>query len=123
MKNCCFINNNFRRVAPVIVYDGHPVEASNNYGTFDDDLVCEFVGEFPNNAALEFLANYTCIDFDVDECQANLHLPTGPPVSTPAPVAATDPPTAAPVGSGAKSSALWAFAAVTVVVASSCALL
>ena len=88
MKNTCFLDNNFRREAPVMVFDGHPVEASNNYGTQDDDVACQFLIEFPNDAALEALQNYTCIEYDADSCQATEPVPSptapGPTGGSPA---------------------------------------
>ena len=68
-----------------MVFDGHPVEASNNYGTNDDDVACQFLIEFPNDAALEALQNYTCIEYDspvcnvVDPTESPIGGPTGPP--------------------------------------------
>ena len=83
IKNTCFENNNFRREAPVMVFDGHPVEASNNWGTQDDDVACQFLIQFPNDASLEKLQNYTCIEYDAVECQA---IQGGPPTLPPTPI-------------------------------------
>ena len=84
-----------------MVFDGHPVEASNNYGTNDDDVACQFLIEFPNDAALEALQNYTCIEYDSPVCNAvnPTEAPAGGPTGPPSGAATNGPPT--PPSSGA----------------------
>jgi hypothetical protein len=70
IQNTCFIDNNFIREAPVIVFDEQPVVASNNFGTFDDRVACQFIIEIPDDEALEDLEKFTCIEYDAAECKA-----------------------------------------------------
>ena len=87
MKNCCFIDNDFKRNAPVITLGAPEVVAVNNFGTFDDNLTCAFLGDFQDEPSLEAIANYTCFGYDSDICTADVE--TMAPEPTPAPVEST----------------------------------
>jgi hypothetical protein len=118
IKNTCFTDNTFLRQAPVLTFGFPPVDASNNYGELDVDLVCQFIAEFQDEPSLEALVNYTCVEFDADSCKAKLPS-TAPPTPTLAPAQPTRAPivlpTLAPVPTTAPSatassasSLLWA---------------
>lgn len=68
MKNNCFIDNNFISQAPVLVFDDAPIDIMNNFGTFDDDVKCQFIAEYPSNVARERPENALCADYDAESC-------------------------------------------------------
>lgn len=83
IENTCFLDNEFLRYAPVILYGPQAVlTASENYGngnvTGDEQLACEFAIQFNRIADFENLENFECIDFDATEC--NVTIPTLAPV-------------------------------------------
>jgi hypothetical protein len=123
IKNTCFNDNTFLRQSPVLTFGFPPVDASNNYGELDVDLVCQFIAEFQDVPSLEALVNYTCVEFDADSCKAKSPptappMPTSPavqptrtPISRPTLVPElTTNPTANPSAASCASSLLWAVA-------------
>jgi hypothetical protein len=69
IKNTCFLDNDFLRLAPVTF--GFPeVVVEGNYGSFDEDVVCQFVAEFEDGNAIDELVNATCVEYDADICLA-----------------------------------------------------
>jgi hypothetical protein len=95
IKNTCFEDNAFLRQAPVITFGFPPLDVSNNYGEFDEDLACQFIAEFQDESALEALVNYTCVEYDADSCQAKPP-PSPPPMPTSAPARPTRTPISRP---------------------------
>lgn len=59
ITNTNFIDNDFIGVGAVVVLNGGSVDASNNYGTFDDGLPCQFIAASPDSTS-----EAVCIDFD-----------------------------------------------------------
>ena len=75
---------------------GVVVSSENNYGTTDigEDVVCDFIVEFPTAESFTTLSNYTCVEYDADACATMLptKAPTMPP-TTPSPTPNIPPPT------------------------------
>jgi len=94
MKRSCFDGNDFLRQAPVLTLGGPTLDLTENWGSEDDDVVCQFISDFPTEEAVQALVNFTCVDYDSDSCKAELP-ETLPPMPTPAPQQATRQPVGA----------------------------
>jgi hypothetical protein len=113
IKNCCFLDNEFLRYAPVVLIEQFAtLTASENYGNVidDPDLACNFAISFDDVVDYEKLQNFRCVEFDADECKREItftdspveagepsEAPSRSPRFTPSPGGTTN----APDGSGA----------------------
>lgn len=61
IRNTNFVGNDFTGVGSVVVLNDGFVSASNNYGTFDDGLPCQFIAASSNT-----ISEAQCIEFDRD---------------------------------------------------------
>ena len=122
VKNCCFLDNEFLRYAPVVLIEQFAtLTASENYGNVigDPNLACDFAISFDDVVDYENLQNFRCVEFDATECAARMATPepttpTPEPTilpGTPAPVVATDAPTPTAGASGRAIISLSAAAA------------
>jgi hypothetical protein len=67
IENTCFIDNEFRRYAPVNLRGPKAVlTTSGNYGNVfgDENLACDFAMTFPTIDDYEKNRNFACIDYD-----------------------------------------------------------
>jgi hypothetical protein len=121
--NSCFEDNQFLGRATVLAVGFDDIVINNTFGTFDEGLVCNFLGSFPNSLAVANLEDYMCIEYDAKVCTAQdpeasapqlsvaPGLPTSRPVSTPSlpsaesPHGGTEAPAAMPAGSGSSAAA------------------
>ena len=61
------MENDFLKYGPIQVLTGQPFEVSDNYGTEDDSVDCEFLSWFETEEDFD-LENPTCIKYDATEC-------------------------------------------------------
>ena len=113
IKNCCFLDNEFLRYAPVVLIEQFAtLTASGNFGNVigDPDLKCDFAISFDNVLDYENLENFRCIEFDANECNIAPRITTPPEMGAPTQAPSrrpsrfeptASPATAAPTGSGA----------------------
>jgi len=94
VKNSCFVDNDFVGEGAVIVQQEEDIlESSGNYGTFDDDLKCQFISIIGTN----------CRDYDSDVCVTGYPTSTAEPTQyptssrQPTTMALSSPPTQQPI--------------------------
>jgi hypothetical protein len=89
VKNCCFLDNEFLRYAPVVLIEEFAtLTASENYGNVigDPDLACDFAIFFDDVVDYENVQNFRCVEFDATECtHRGDPLPPDSPVMAPTP--------------------------------------
>jgi hypothetical protein len=106
------MDNDFIRVAPVMLFGNASFVSNNVYGTDGDDTPCKFAARLPLFINTDDLEGLECLDYDAAQCGAVNDTLTGTPTPMP-----TEPPTAEPTVSSSpeKGAAVLSFIAVVVV--------
>lgn len=84
ITDSCFVNTMFLARATVLAVGFEDITTSNVSGTVTENLICQFLGVFPNSSALVSIDDYACIEYDATECSTQPpDAPTLRPVSAP----------------------------------------
>ena len=104
-----------------MVFNNAKFTSKDVFGTYNTDVACQYAGLFPNQAAFDSLANYTCVNYDAKSCAlpgGETQMPVAPTPTSPVQSPATAPSSNSPAMPTPHASAFTAVAPLLSVVTS-----